>query len=233
MNRNKNILVKAFDYLIDTITELVVSLFDGLLRMSDRATPSTFAVDASVLPWLLPLPIAFMTAHSLETYFVGYWEHWQALVTGFGLEGLGVLVWSRLADAIVQKNRGRLAMAVLAVVAVAYEGIIVGLNVVLAAQHGTQATMVFVLFLICLLPALSATLYGFHKHEVIHKLAIETAERKAREEEERKAAAELAEKIRQEKRQDARERAELKLKYAADTEQQELTESKPFRSKRK
>ncbi len=226
----KNPIVKVFDYFIDTVTELFVSLFDGLLRGVDHATPSTFALDATLLPWVLPAPIAFMTAHSLETYF--RWDVWASYVMGFGLEGLGVLVWARLATAVVEGNRGKWAMVMLGGVAAVYETILVWLNVVIASQHGTESSMVVVLFLVCLLPALSAILLGFHKHDVLRKFAIEASERKAREEQERREAAELAERIRQEKREDRKEAAELRLKYAADTKQEGLREDKPFRGKR-
>ncbi len=222
MNPKKNPIVKAFDLFIDTVTELFVSLFDGLLRGVDHATPSTFALDATLLPWLLPLPIAFMTAHSLEIYF--QWDVWASRVMGFGLEGLGILVWARLANAVVEKQVTSTAKYLLSGVAVVYEAILIVLNVVLAAQNGAGSAMTLVLFLVCLLPALSAILYGFHKHDVLRKLAIEAAERKEREERERREAAELAERIRQEKREDRK--AALELKYAKDTPGVEL-EDKP------
>jgi hypothetical protein len=217
--KEKNFLVKAFDYFIDTITELFVSLFDGLLRGVDHATPSTFALDATLLPWALPLPIAFMTAHSLEAYFS--WDHWAAITMGLGLEGLGILVWARLANAIVERRVSRGAMWMLAGVAFVYEALLVTLNVVLSIRHGTDGYYALVLFLVCLLPMLSAVLFGFHKYDVINKLAAEKAE-----------AAALAEKIRQERREDRRAAQELKVKYAKDAPAVKLDGDKPFRGKR-
>jgi hypothetical protein len=207
--KEKNVLVKLFDMFIDTVTELFVSLFDGLLRGVDHATPSTFALDATLLPWILPLPIAFMTAHSLEIYFS--WDHWASLTMGLGLEGLGILVWARLANAVVEKRISNAAMWMLGGVATVYETILVVLNVVLALRHGTDGYYALVLFLVCLLPALSAILYGYHKYDVIHKLADEKAEAQA-----------LAEKIRQERRQDRKEAQALKQQHAADTRQEKL-----------
>ena len=212
--KEKNLLVKAFDYFIDTITELFVSLFDGLLRGVDHATPSTFALDATLLPWALPLPIAFMTAHSLEIYFE--WDQWAAITMGLGLEGLGILVWARLANAVVERRVSRGAMWMLAGVAFVYETILVVLNVVLAIRHGIDGYYALVLFLVCLLPMLSAVLFGFHKYDVINKLADEKAE-----------AAALVERIRQERRQDRKEAAALRA-MSADTKQEKLN-SKPFR----
>ena len=225
MDKQKNPIVKMFDAVIDTITELFVSLFDGVLRGVDHATPSTFALDATLLPWALPLPIAFMTANSLETYFA--WERWASITMGLGLEGLGILVWARLANAFVEKQVSQKAMYMLGGVAVVYEAILVILNVVLAIRHGVDMYYAIVLFLVCLLPALSAILYGFHKFDVLNKLAIETVERKEREERERKEAAELAEKIRQERRADAKERAALKA-MGMDVKQEKLKD-RPFR----
>jgi hypothetical protein len=209
--KEKNFLVKVFDMFIDTVTELFVSLFDGLLRGVDHATPSTFALDATLLPWALPLPIAFMTATSLETYFS--WDHWASLTMGLGLEGLGILVWARLANAIVEKRISNAALWMLGGVAAVYETILIILNVVLALRHGTDGYYALVLFLVCLLPALSAILYGYHKYDVIGKLAEEKAEATA-----------LAEKLRQERREDRK--AAQALKYAKDTEGLKL-EDKP------
>jgi hypothetical protein len=229
MNKSKNPIVRVFDYLIDTITELFVSLFDGLLRGVDHATPSTFALDASLLPWALPLPIAFMTAHSLEEFFG--WERWASITMGLGLEGLGILVWARLANAFVEKRVSNAALYLLSGVAFVYEAILVVLNVILAIQHGVDGWYAAVLFLVCLLPALSAILYGFHKHDVINKLAVEEAEKKALAERERIEQKELEEKIRQERRADALERARMKA-LASDTKEVKLKD-KSFRGDRK
>lgn len=211
--KTKNPIVKAFDWIIDTITELFVSLFDGLLRGVDHATPSTFALDATLLPWLLPLPIAWMTATSLETYFA--WEPWAAYVMGFGLEGLGILVWARLANAFVESRVMTGAKWMLIGVAVVYETILIVLNVILAITHGADVYYALVLFLVCLLPALSAILYGFHKYEVIAKLDRETAERKAMEEREKREAAELKERIRLERAAERKAEREAR-QYSAD-----------------
>ena len=214
--KEKNVLVKMFDMFVDTVTELFVSLFDGLLRGVDHATPSTFALDATLLPWVLPLPVAFMTANSLEVYFS--WDHWASLTMGLGLEGLGILVWARLANAIVEKRISQGALWMLGGVAAVYETILIVLNVVLALRHGTDGYYALVLFLVCLLPALSAILYGYHKYDVIGKLA-----------EERADALALAEKIRQERRADRKEAQALKTQYAADAKQEALKKDNSFR----
>ena len=60
-------------------------------------------------------------------------------------------------------------------------------------------------------------MYGLHKREVNAQLAQERAEAKA-----------LAEKMRQEKRQDRKEAWALKMQYAADAKQEKL-QDKSFR----
>jgi hypothetical protein len=72
------------------------------------------------------------------------------------------------------------------------------------------------LLLICLLPALSAAMYGLHRRETMAQL-----------ERERQEVAAQREKERQERRQDRKESQELRLKYASDTEG--LSANKKFR----
>jgi hypothetical protein len=88
--------------------------------------------------------------------------------------------------------------------------------VILAAREGKTASYLAVLFLICIFPGLGAICYGYRNH-----LANKQLER------ERTEAAELKERERQEKRQDRKEAAALKLQYAADVKQEQIKQ--PFR----
>src|SRR5688572_32275732 len=100
MNTNeKNTLVRATDGLVSTLAQMLVSLFDGIKGAIDHANPSLFSLVATLLPFLLPLPVAFMTSHSAREFFG--WDPWAANVLGFGLEGLGLLVWVKLVDGII------------------------------------------------------------------------------------------------------------------------------------
>ena len=62
MNENKNIIVSIMDWIVDTLAKTLVSLFDGVKNAVDHANPSLFALVATLLPFALPLPVAFMTA---------------------------------------------------------------------------------------------------------------------------------------------------------------------------
>ncbi len=221
MNEEKNTFVKVMGWLVDTLARSLVTLFDGVKSAVDHANPSLFGLVATLLPFALPLPVAFMTSHSAQHFF--NWDPWAANVLGFGLEGLGLLVWVKLVDGIIaniqtQNERVENFVTFLWGVAIAYEALLIVINVILALKDGADIIYALALLLICLLPALSAAMYGLHKREVIVQL-----------ERERQAAAEQKERERQERRADRKEAQALKLKYASDTKQERLTEDKPFR----
>ncbi len=213
----KNAAVNFVDKILMTLAGMLVSLFDGLKHAVDHANPSLFGLVATLLPFLLPLPVAFMTSHSAQTFFS--WEPWAANVLGFGLEGLGLLVWVKLVDGIIariQSSNEKIEdyVTLLWCVAIAYEAVLILLNVVLAWNDGASLIYAVTLLLVCLLPALSASMYGLHRKETLAQL-----------ERERKTAADQKEKERQERRQDRKEQQELKLKLAADSKQEQLDNS--------
>ena len=232
MNTNeKNVIVKIMDWIVDTLAKTLVSLFDGVKNAVDHANPSLFALVATLLPFALPLPVAIMTSNSARTFFG--WEPWAANVLGFGLEGLGLLVWVKLVDGIIanvqsQNEKVENYVNILWCVAIAYEAVLVLINVILALREGANIVYAVTLLLICFLPALSAAMYGLHKREVINQLAREDKVTTEQRERERIEALELAERIRQERREDALKRAELKLRFASETEQEQLKKQKPF-----
>ncbi len=220
MNEDKNKIVQATDTLFGTLAGVLVSFFDGLRQAVDHANPSLFGLVATLLPFALPLPVAFMTAHSAQKFF--QWDPWAANVLGFGLEGLGLLVWVMLVDAIVARlnndnEKINDFVNFLWGVAIAYEALLIFINVILSWNDGAGLTYGLTLLLICLLPALSASMYGLHKRAVNAQLARERTE-----------AANQKEKERQERREDRIKAQELKLRLAADTKQEQLKD-KSFR----
>jgi hypothetical protein len=213
-NENDNFLVKIAAGIIHTFERLLVVFFDGLDNAVNHANPSMFSLDATLLPYVLPLPVAFMTAHSAQAFFG--WDMWAAYVLGFGLEGLGLLTWVRLVDVVLESKQSN-SVYVFGSVAAVYEILLVFLNVVLAWTEGADWQYIVVLFCVCLLPALSAILYGSQRQTAIARLENERAEAKAE-----------AERIRQERRQDRKEAAAMKIQYAKDAEAVKL---KSFRNK--
>lgn len=220
-DNEQNPIVRGMNLLVDTLAKTLVSLFDGMKKAIDHSNPSLFALVATLLPFALPLPVAFMTSHSAQTFF--HWDLWSANVLGFGLEGLGLLVWVKLVDGVitnVQSKNEKVEnfVGLLWGVAITYEMLLVVINVILAVNDGANLLYALALFLICLLPALSAAMYGLHRRETMSQL-----------ERERKEALEQKERERQERRQDRKEAQALKLQYASETKQEGLSEAKKFR----
>lgn len=217
MNENKNpldFIVKGVNYVIDVLARIMVDLFDGVKNAIDHANPSLFALVATLLPFVLPLPVAFMTAHSAKTFFE--WDMWAANVLGFGLEGLGLLAWVKLVDAVldyVRSDNAKLPAVIwmYAGVALVYETLLIFVNAVFAWQDGARWDYVIILVCVCLLPALSAMLYGHQRSTVEGKL-----------EQERQEAKELDERRHQEKRQDRMQT--VALRYASKVEGVKLEE---------
>jgi hypothetical protein len=224
MNKDKNIIVTAADWIFDTLARVLVSLFDGIRNAVEHATPSLFGLVATALPYALPLPVAFMTAHSAQVFFG--WDAWAAWTLGLGLEGLGLLVWVRLAEAILYSvnsanEKVENLVTYLLAVAISYEALLVFINVILAFNEGATIMYALTLLLICLLPALSAVMYGIHKRETMRVLEVRRQEEK-----------DEAERMRQERRQDRKEAQELKLKYASEVDGDTLR-FRPVKRKRK
>ena len=216
----RNLIVKVMSYIVDTLARTLVTLFDGVKNAIDHANPSLFSLIAVLLPYAIPLPVALMTAESARHFFG--WGVRESYVLGFGLEGLGLLVWVKLADSIVigvttANKKIENYISFLWGSAIAYEILLVSINVILALREGVDGVYALTLLLVCLLPALSAVMYGLHKREVNAQLAQERIDAQA-----------LAEKMRQEKRQDRKEQQALKMQYAAEIKQEKL-QKKPFR----
>lgn len=224
---NNNPIVSGAEWFFGTIAKVLVVLFDGIREAVEHATPSMFALVATLLPYALPLPVAFMTAHSAQTFFE--WEPWAAWTLGLGLEGLGLLVWVRLVDAIIgasnitdekQGKRVEDVVNLLWAVAIAYEIVLVLINVILTAVEGASFWYAATLLLVCSLPALSAFVYGLHRRDTLRTLA--TRERKTEEQKEKE---------RQERREDRLKSQELKLRYAVEAG--DTLKLKTFRKSRK
>src|SRR5512142_1889672 len=116
--------VKGARWIFDVIARTLVELFDGAKKAIDHSNVSLFALVATALPFVLPLPVAFMSSHSAQKFFG--WEAWAANVLGFGLEGLGLLAWVRLVDSILDvvrstNRRLTLIVVVYGLVALVYE----------------------------------------------------------------------------------------------------------------
>jgi len=151
------------------------SRLERLTKTIEDVNPAILAFLATILPFLTPFPIAFVTAISAETYLFGgrLLISWIFVVV---LEGLGLLVTSYLTDAVLSfirsKNHKEVwKIVLLSVVTVVYIAILIGLNVQLKATNQTaDQTYLTIITLMCFLPLISGVLYGYIKwHREVRK----------------------------------------------------------------
>lgn len=202
--------------LIRTAERAIVLFWDGLRNATEHGTPSLLGFVSAFLPILAPLPVATMTALSLETFLD--WQPWQSLTMAIALEMAGFVLWVTLVETLMRDGwKGTVMQYFFGGAVIVYQALLITINAVLAAQEGARQSYVLILLLLSFLPALGAIAYAYRN-----------AGNSARLEQEAQEAKDKAEQIRQEKRQDRKELQRLKLgqQYNSDTDRAQL-EDKP------
>lgn len=150
MNETK--LAKFFNWLGDSV---------------EAFGPSAYRFLAAVLPYLTPLPVAWLTMKSAETFLS--FEPWVSFVFVFGLEGIGLWFTGLFVEAVVDfiksRNLKTFGLVILfGAVVIAYIRILVTLNVTLKAATGNaNADLSQVITLLCFLPLLTGVGNGYYK----------------------------------------------------------------------
>jgi hypothetical protein len=160
-------------------TNILAGIADFIGDTFERLSPAMFRMLSTLLPYLTPLPVAYLTAHSAAQFL-----EMDARIAGilvFILEGIGLWATTELVDSFVDairtKNKKAWGIVIfLAVVVIVYISILVTLNVVLehAINHKGGAYSL-VLTLICFLPLLSGALNGYRKVKMETKTNIQMA----------------------------------------------------------
>lgn len=183
---NSNILGRAFDWLGDAL---------------EHFNPSAFRFLAAVLPYLTPVPVAWLTASSSATFL--HFTNTVAFIFVFALEGIGLWFTSLLVDSVVEWIRSRnwrtFAIVLLFTLTVGiYVFLLVSLNVTLETAAGnTNPALSKVITLLCFLPLITGVGNGYYKLRLEHKTDIEKSRIHQEEREDRDK--ELAYKERMEK----------------------------------
>jgi hypothetical protein len=239
-NGFSNTIVAIIGTLVRTAERSVVVFWDGLRNTTVHGTPSLLGFVSAIAPVLAPIPIATQTAVSLMKFMD--WLPFQAIIMAVVIEAAGFVLWVFLTESIMADGwKATTTQYTFGIAVLVYQVVLILINVGLAVEEGTRGTMAFILFLACLFPALCSIAYGYGNRFNQAKLSQESQEAKELAERERQEQKErqereyqdrlaIEERIRQEERQDALARAELKLKYAAETGQ--VKELKPFRGSR-
>jgi hypothetical protein len=187
---NKNILSAIFDYLGDAL---------------ERFNPSAFRFLAAVLPYLTPIPVAWLTAHSSAT-FLDFTPQ-VSFIFVFALEGIGLWFTTMLVDAVVDFVRSKNFKSIFPVfllggTVIAYVYILVVLNVTLEEASGnTSPALSKVITLLCFLPLITGVGNGYYKLKLDYKTQTDI-DRQRQDEKERQ--------IRQESREERLERLRIK-----------------------
>lgn len=180
-------------------------IFDWLGEALERFNPSAFRFLAAALPYLTPIPVAWLTAHSASDFL--HFTPNVSFVFVFALEGIGLWFTTMLVDSIVDWIRSRNLKTIVPVlmfilVVGAYILILINLNVTLEEANGNvNPALSQVITLMCFLPLITGVGNGYYKL----KLESKTESQKAKEHQEM-----LDEKIRHERRDERLEKARIR-----------------------
>ncbi len=228
-NKFSNAVVAIIGTVVRTLERSIVTFWDGLRSTTVHGTPSLLGFIAAIAPVLAPIPIASQTAISLMKFMD--WLTFQAVIMAIVIEAAGFVLWVFLTEAIMQDGwKGTATQFIFAGAVLAYQTILILINVSLAVNEGTSSTTAWILFLATCFPALCSVAYGYNNS--LSRTTLEAEQREARAEAERlhQEQLEIEERRYQEKRADRKAAQELKLKYAAETEAPE--EGKSFRKRK-
>lgn len=186
-------------------TNWLANIIEKAGETFERINPSVYRFLAAVLPYATPFPVAWLTSHSASE-FLGFPPNISVIFV-FALEGIGLWFTGLLVDAVVDWIRSRnwktgtLVIVFGAVVSV-YAYLLVNLNVTLETAYGdSNPTLSKIITMMCLLPLLTGVGNGYYKLKLEHK---------SKELESLDYQRKLAEKVRQESREDKNERWKLK-----------------------
>lgn len=199
-------------------------IFDWLGDALERFNPSAFRFLAASLPYLTPVPVAWLTAHSSAQFL--RLPPQIAFVFVFALEGIGLWFTSMLVDAVVDWVRSHnwksfAPVVLFAAVVYAYVRLLIDLNVTLEMANGIgNAAMSRVITLMCYLPLITGVGNGYYKLKLEHRTQLEMDQQRQREREERERVTQLE--------RDAQERKE-KLEREDRIRREQLAEADRIR----
>lgn len=160
-------------------TNILASFADWVGEVFERLNPAMFRMVSTTAPYLTPLPVAWLTAHSAAT-FLGFTP---AIATVFViiLEALGLWSTTELVDSFVEAVRSKNlkswgVVVFLFLVVFAYLQIVVNLNVNIEKAVGDVSPIKSkIITLICYLPFIGGSLNGYRKVKMETKTQMQLA----------------------------------------------------------
>lgn len=196
-NSFSNTIVSIIGTLVRTVERSIVVFWDGLRSATVHGTPSLLGFVAALSPIVAPLYTAIATARSLAEFMQQ--PVYQAVIGAVALEFIGFELWVFLTEILMNnKWSGARIQYALAGGVIVYQVALLVINVLLMTVNSTGVavgTHALIMFVWCLMPALSSIGYGYMNVQNKADLERERIEAKAE-----------AEKIRLERRQDKKER---------------------------
>lgn len=164
---------------------ILASFFDYLGDALERFNPSAFRFLAAALPYLTPVPVAWLTAHSSSEFL--HFTPTVSFIFVFALEGIGLWFTTLLVDAVVDWVRSRnwksFVPVVLFVLTVSsYVYLLVNLNVTLESASGNvNPALSKVITLLCFLPLITGIGNGYYKLKLDYETDMEVAKQREQE----------------------------------------------------
>lgn len=190
----------------------LASIFDWFGDALERFNPSAFRFLAASLPYLTPVPVAWLTANSAST-FLNFTPQ-VAFIFVFALEGIGLWFTTMLVDSIVAWVRSRnwksfVPVIIFCFTVWAYVSILVTLNVTLESAAGNNnPALSKVITLLCYLPLITGIGNGYYKLQIDHKTDTELSKQHSEE---------LEAQIRREQREERLEKLRIRTESSRST----------------
>jgi hypothetical protein len=164
---------------METKNNFLVTVLDYVRDLFEHMSPSLFALMATMLPYLSPLPIAFFTA-SNATHYLGFTPAISGIFV-FVLEALGLWVTSVLVDSVLEFIRSRnsktgVMILIFGLVTAVYITILINLNVSLETADPTKTVSpayTRIITLISFIPLLTGFMNGWHKAKLDNEKRME------------------------------------------------------------
>ena len=171
---------------------LIKSLFEKLTEIIESANESVWSFAAVILPYIAPITTTALTTVSLSKRL--QLDFRISVLFASVLELVGVLVTSFFVHALLGYIKSRNPKVIgmlwfLGGINLAYILSLLSINALLSYLNGENWGNTLIISILCLIPLMSSALYGYYKLIVENKY-------------EKIGEKELAEKIRQEKRED-------------------------------
>lgn len=166
-------------------TNWLANLFNNAGEVFEKFNPAAFRFLAAFLPYLTPVPVAWVSQVN-ATKFLNLPPE-VSFIFVFGLEGIGLWFTALFVDSIVSAIRSKnwkawITVIMFAVAVTVYVTILVNINVIIEQSSGKDNPAYSrVITLLCFLPLITGIGNGYYKLILESKTNIEIAQQKQQE----------------------------------------------------